>query len=78
MSAYRICKEDVTALAIPVTECDYCDETTPATHYVTMEIRALGSSCALHGRYCEKHAEEAASRIREGLPEYTEEETLPL
>jgi len=69
--AIRLDAGDVSIVRIEPTVCDHCEK--PATHYIMLHMRSLGSSAAV-AACCEAHAEDVAKDLRASLPEPTEDE----
>ena len=65
--SYAITKGDITVeeLEPRVCEEDGCDH--PATHWIGIDIRAVGVKTILDGIYCKLHAQVSVERIRDGL-----------
>lgn len=68
----RMIRSDVTIVKIAPDLCPDCEPSTPVTHEVWMELRAVGTTQSV-GRYCRKHAMEMADRIQSSLPESEDE-----
>jgi hypothetical protein len=62
----KMSKCDVSIEPIIVVECDDCSW--PATHHISIDMRAIGTVYDF-GHFCEVHAKERAEAVKASLPE---------
>lgn len=71
----RFDRDDVTLETIPVEKCSDCDEL-PATHYLQIDLRALGWTTSIGDRsgYCLECGTQALEDLRATMPERLNED----
>lgn len=74
-SRIRFDKTDVSLLPLPPEPCSECGER-PATHYLAINLRALGTEGAMltEGKFCEECGTDALQDLSASLPEPLNEE----